>query len=100
MKMSKKLKVLAGITRIRVKLGWSQQQLACYLGISKSMISMIENGNRQIPPAAFLRLCELERLFNTRPELLGKGGAMPVFQESADEKFIRQGREEINRLRL
>lgn len=66
MKASKKIKLLQGVTAIRVRLGLTQAQLAEQIKVSRSAISMLESGKRTIPTAALIRLSKLEiSLMNT-----------------------------------
>lgn len=44
----------------RNNLQLSQQELAAYLGVSRSVISMYERGERELPTAALIKLSELE----------------------------------------
>ncbi len=44
----------------RKNLDLSQQELAAYLGVSRSVISMYERGERELPTAALIKLAELE----------------------------------------
>lgn len=101
MKLSKKLRVLRGVTHIRVKMGVSQLALAQYLGVSKSTISMVENGHRRLPGAASYKLVELELDFHKRSiqpnDPLYK---LPACSESELEKAIRKGRERVNGITL
>ncbi|NJL13364.1 MAG: helix-turn-helix domain-containing protein, partial [Microscillaceae bacterium] len=43
----------------RKKLGLSQEEMANYLQISRSLLSMVETGRRALPTPAHLRLAEL-----------------------------------------
>lgn len=47
-------------TVIREKLGLTQHQLANYLGVSRSLLVMHEKNKRELPTAAFLKLCGIE----------------------------------------
>jgi len=49
------------IKNFREQLGLSQQDLATYLGISKSQISMVESGLRELPTAALVKLAFFEQ---------------------------------------
>ncbi|RYY44789.1 MAG: XRE family transcriptional regulator [Chitinophagaceae bacterium] len=60
MKSSKKIKLLRGITAFRIVAGMTQQVFAQQLGVSKSLISMVENGKRKLPTPALLKLSRLE----------------------------------------
>ena len=90
--------VLEGVTGIRVRMGITQETFARYLGISKSLVSMVENKRRSLPFAALTRLSELEISF--QKEQAGKAYAIPDHEETGAEKMIREGRDSINRLRL
>ncbi|RYD83032.1 MAG: XRE family transcriptional regulator [Sphingobacteriales bacterium] len=67
MKTRKKLQLLQGITAIRVKAGITQLALAQWLGISKSLVSMVENNRRKLPLKALLKLAELEIQLEQQP---------------------------------
>jgi transcriptional regulator with XRE-family HTH domain len=96
MKTRKKLKLLQGITAIRVKAGITQLALAQYLGISKSLVSMVENGRRKFPLAALLKLSELELQFQQQQgsEIPFK---LPAYTQSAAEASMRRLKESIKR---
>ncbi|MBY0486139.1 MAG: helix-turn-helix transcriptional regulator [Flavobacteriaceae bacterium] len=49
---------------IREQLGLSQEVLAFYLGITKSLLAMYERGKREIPIAALVKLAEMELFLN------------------------------------
>lgn len=101
MKYRKKMQVLRGVTALRVKLGISQFVFAQYLGVSKSLISMVENSRRHLPLAAMVKLSQLEMHFHEQ-------GTLPAVAETDSStgeiaslrKIARQCRENINRLRL
>lgn len=99
MKTRKKLQLLGGITAIRVKAGVTQAAFARYLGISKSLVSMVENGRRSLPSAALTKLSELEIQFQQQPTL-GTFSQQPVFRESATVTSRRQLQEPVKRSRL
>jgi len=61
MKLRKKMRVLSGVTAVRVALGLTQLALAESLGVSKSLISMVENDKRKLPVKALARLVEMEK---------------------------------------
>lgn len=61
MKLRKKMRVLSGVTAVRVALGLTQLALAEILGVSKSLISMVENDKRHLPFKALVRLAEMEK---------------------------------------
>lgn len=60
MKAFKHYKRLKSATSLRLKLGLSQQAFARQIGISKSLVSMVENGRRSLPTQALLKIAELE----------------------------------------
>ncbi len=64
MKAAKKQKVLDGVTKVRIHLRMTQEVLARYIGVSKSLISMVENGHRKLPADA------LEIIFNLENDML------------------------------
>ena len=97
MKTRKKLKLLQGITAIRVKAGITQLALAQYLGISKSLVSMVENNRRSLPLAALLKLSELEQQFQQGSETPFR---LPVYQESTVEAATRSLKETVKRSHL
>ena len=51
-----------GIKMIRLKLGLSQQQVAEWLGVSRSLVTHYEQESRSLPSHAVLRLARLEIL--------------------------------------
>lgn len=55
------MRVLSGVTAVRVALGLTQLALAEILGVSKSLISMVENDKRRLPVKALVRLAEMEK---------------------------------------
>ncbi len=61
MKFSKQQRVLAGVTRVRIHLRMTQESFALYIGVSKSLISRVENGKRQLPVKALHKICDLEK---------------------------------------
>jgi transcriptional regulator with XRE-family HTH domain len=42
--------------QLRLQYGFTQQQLADYLGVTKGLLSMVESGKRTLPTAALLKL--------------------------------------------
>jgi transcriptional regulator with XRE-family HTH domain len=48
--------------RIRLQYGFTQQQLAQYLGIAKGLLSMAELGKRTLPTAALIKLASIQQL--------------------------------------
>jgi transcriptional regulator with XRE-family HTH domain len=51
---------MKGLKNIREKLGLSQQDMAHWLGISRSLVTLVELGSRSLPSAALIKLSELE----------------------------------------
>jgi len=49
-----------GLKNIREKLGLSQQDIAHWLCISRSLVTLVELGSRSLPSAALIKLSELE----------------------------------------
>ncbi|MEO7584690.1 MAG: helix-turn-helix domain-containing protein [Ferruginibacter sp.] len=56
---------------IRQKFGLSQEQMAQYLSVSRSLLSLHEIGKRDLPTAAMVKLSEL-LLFIKQPPLKKK----------------------------
>ncbi len=52
---------MRSMKRLRETLGLSQEQLAIYLGVTRSLLSMAEMGKRSLPVKAFVKLSELEK---------------------------------------
>ncbi len=97
MKTSKQLKILAGVTRVRIHLGMTQQMFAQYLGVSKSLISMVENGNRQLPAKAMMMICELENGLESTtesaeamPQTIAASAANPANSWQQAELYVKQ----------
>lgn len=61
MKYRKQQRILAGVTRVRIHLRMTQESFALYIGVSKSLVSMVENGNRHLPFKALEKVCKLEQ---------------------------------------
>ena len=53
-------------TRLRV--GWKQATLATYLGVTRTLLSMAEVGERDLPMPAYLRLLQLVKLLPATQE--------------------------------
>lgn len=47
---------MTDLKKIREMAGMSQNDIACWLSISRSMVCMIENGERKLPTAAIFKL--------------------------------------------
>ena len=70
---------------------------AHYLGVSKSLISMVENGNRQLPAKAMNIICELENGLESTtetaaamPESVKVSAAKPANSWQQAELYIKQ----------
>ncbi len=53
---------MSSLKKIREKFGISQQQVAHWLGISRSLAEHYENGTRSLPTKALLQLAKLEMM--------------------------------------
>jgi transcriptional regulator with XRE-family HTH domain len=51
---------MQGIRRIREVMELSQEQLAAYLGVTRSQLAMAETHRRDLPTAALIKLAQLE----------------------------------------
>lgn len=102
MKARKKFHLLQGITAIRVKMGITQQRLAEYLGVSKSLVSMVENGRRRFPFHAFMCLAKLEAAFQNGEIQLPDATVFkrPDQQECPYQCAIRKARERKKEIAL
>ncbi|GAB4403087.1 MAG: hypothetical protein OHK0053_27620 [Microscillaceae bacterium] len=79
--------------QLRMALGFSQQDLADYLGLSRSMVALCENGHRSLPTAALLRLNDLVLLLDN-----GKPRRLP--QAILPKARLRQLEAQIDRLQI
>ena len=52
---------MKSIQTVRKALGLTQAECAAFLGMSRSLLSMVERNQREIPSGAALRLAELEQ---------------------------------------
>jgi DNA-binding transcriptional regulator YiaG len=57
---NKRIDTMQGIKRIREVMQLSQEQLAPYLGVTRSQLAMVETHRRDLPTAALLKLAQLE----------------------------------------
>ncbi len=78
----------------RVKRSWSQEQLAGQLGISRTAISQIENGERGVSSVELKKLCEIFSL--TADFLLGLESEPQVVLEKAPSKKTNLIQERIS----
>ena len=70
------------LSKLRKEKNMTQQEVADYLGINRSVLSLIENREREMTP---LVLFKLSRLYNISPEQLY--GFSP--EEEAENNFYR-----------
>ncbi len=78
---------------VREYFGWSQEHLAFYLSVSRSLVKLVEAGERSLPLAAFTKLTHLY-LFTVGKDAAGK--LLPKTAEttaptkSDNKKLLRQ----------
>lgn len=90
--------LLRGVTALRVKMNVSQAVFAQWLGVSKSLISMVENGNRSLPTAALIKISELEIAWEAKTQQsVILPYTEPARPESPRRQQIRTSRENNNR---
>jgi transcriptional regulator with XRE-family HTH domain len=77
MKTFKQIRKLEGIAATRIRLGMSQQAFAIELGISRSLLSRVENRQRTLPTATLVKLAVLEMALVTTDKTSGPGYSMP-----------------------
>ena len=85
-------------TLTRERLGLSQEQLAEYLGISRSVLANYERTRRSLPTAALIRLSQLEIMFANMQQ--SKSNAHKEFhqpaviqrQNAARQAFIKEAK--------
>ena len=85
---------------IREQLGLSQEALAFYLGISKSLLAMYERGKREIPTLALAKLAEMELFLNQN---LAYSKQEPIYQKHQEANvvnFLEQHRKELEYKKL
>lgn len=98
MKGYRQLKKLQGIGATRLRLGLTQELFALELGMSRSLLSKVENRERSLPLAALAKLSEMEKRLSLHPAL--PGGAMHLERPqhaslpTADFTMVRRAREE------
>lgn len=96
----KKFRLLHGAGALRVKMNVSQEIFAQYLGISKSTVSMVENGHRSFPTRALVKLTEMEIAYASGEFNRNTSAAAPTVLQSAHEKEMLERKQHINRLDL
>ena len=73
------------ILRLRKKCGLSQQAVADYIGVSRSLVNLAEKGLRELPKAALIKLGELEKI----------AGAAEFDKQSATEHLDKKLSKEL-----
>ena len=63
---------------IRELYGWTQSAVAAYLGVSRSLLSMCEMGERSLPPAAALKWLEWVKFTHVDNALEKAKAALPL----------------------
>ncbi len=86
MQTFKRRRHFSSLTMLRGKFGFTQQQFADTLGVSRSLIAMLETGNRSLPAHAR----------DTYHELISKANEIP-FSESM---LIKRGRKPLHAAKL
>ncbi|MGB3183815.1 MAG: helix-turn-helix domain-containing protein [Cyclobacteriaceae bacterium] len=82
------------LTDIRNQIGWTQAELAGYLGVQRSLLSMAELGERDLPTKAHMKAAQLQQKLN---EL---SGAAPDKKTAALlKKLDAEAKEERKRLK-
>lgn len=75
---------------IRVQLGLSQEIMAYYLGVSKSLLAMYEKGKREIPTAAMVKLAEMELFLNQNQKNFKQDNELLNKQQSKVQNLIEK----------
>ena len=83
---------------IRLRLNLTQEQLAGYLGISRSLVNLIELGMRELENSKWIRLVELVTLH----EHEGKAAKARAFKKpkQPDEETARHAQKMLNHARI
>ena len=78
---------------VRDYFGWSQESLAFYLGVSRSLVKLAEAGERSLPSAASIKLLQL-LLFTLGKDAVGKPLSVTAAEtsplKSDGKKLLRQ----------
>jgi transcriptional regulator with XRE-family HTH domain len=102
MKAYRKYKTLQGIGSIRIRLGLTQQAFAVELGISRSLLSLVESRSRTLPTAALVKLAAMEAAIAGACNPYAAGKPHPAeSQDTGADKYAPaaiQGREMNSRL--
>ena len=80
---------------IREQLGLSQEIMAYYLGITKSLLAMYERGKREIPTAAMVKLAEMELFLNQKQEISKQESELLNKQEAKVQDLLEQYSKEL-----
>ena len=80
---------------IREQLGLSQEIMAYYLGITKSLLAMYERGKREIPTAAMVKLAEMELFLNQKQEISKQESELLNKQEAKVQELIERHSKEL-----
>lgn len=88
-----KLILMKSITELRKKTGMSQQDLADYLGISRSLVAMVERGERDLPKEAFHKLQEMNKFIGSIES--GKPSTSPNFYNEATKELKKYQQQKI-----
>ncbi len=75
-------------TRLRV--GWKQDTLATYLGVTRTLLSMAEAGQRDLPMPAYVRLLQLVKLLPATQET-----TLPQLSQAENAQLTRQLANEV-----
>ena len=75
---------------IREQLGLSQEIMAYYLGITKSLLAMYERGKREIPTSAMVTLAEMELFLNQKQETSKQQNVLLNKQQSKVQSLIEK----------
>lgn len=89
------LKLVTALKHIRKKLGIRQQRMAEYLGVSRSLIAMVEAGQRVLPPGAYQKLVSLElqlaqQAASARPMVEGRDKEILSVLQKREKECLRQ----------
>ena len=95
------MRILAGVTAIRIKMQLTQTAFGQLIGVTKTMVSMVENGHRGLSALALQKLSLLELDFLAREAAVTSKPACPIpLPERERQTFIRETKESINRKQL
>lgn len=77
------------ITELREITGLSQQQIADYAGITRTLLSMAECGDRKLPTVAWLRLNQLHHLATTLAPAPDNGAVLLLTDNTLRKKALQ-----------